>query len=89
MTKFLPIEEIILLYNQGLAPDKLGAKFGVNGETIRNRLKKANIPLRSLKDSMNLASVRAELSYKTIGRLAWNKGLSASSDARVAKYTNK
>ena len=51
----LPVVEIIGLYNNGVTPQTIADKYKVNPETIRRRLRSANISLRSSSQAAQLA----------------------------------
>ena len=42
----LPMEEIISEYQSGMSPTKIGEKYGVSKDTIRERLKKNGVKIR-------------------------------------------
>jgi hypothetical protein len=87
--KILPIETIKQLYEKKHSLKELGEAYGVSGETIKLHLTKQNIKIRNHRESMTMERVKEKIMQKTIGRIAWNKGLNKSKDTRVLKYSIK
>lgn len=49
--KEIPVDEIMGLYNTGMACTEIGKRYGVSGDTINKRLKEAGVKMRNNRNS--------------------------------------
>jgi very-short-patch-repair endonuclease len=85
----IPIDIIAERYANGESLAALGLAYGVSGDTIKAHLLRYGVTIRSHSESMKLDGVRGAIAQKAEGRLVWNKGLTRSTDTRVAQYADK
>lgn len=86
MTKSLPMTEVAELYATGESLRQLGTCYGVSGDTIGTRLKKAGVKVRSSKEAATMPNARRALSRGRLGITPWNKGKTVADDERIKAY---